>query len=80
MPTYHDVEVEFDGNRIRIFNGGYGLRLTRTRAGGWELWNATSGRDELLAGEFHTVPLRVLVAGVVICGATNPAPVNVQGE
>lgn len=66
--TYHDVEVEFGGKRIRLFDASYGLLLRCTRATGWELWNTWDGTEELLAGEYHTTPLRVFVAGVVVCG------------
>lgn len=70
--SYHDVEVEFDGKRVRLFDAGYGLMLTCTRMGGWELWNKWAGKEELLAGEYHTIPLRVIVDGVVVCGDVSP--------
>ena len=66
--TYNDVEVEFNGNRKRLTDSSYGLRLTCTRASGWELWNIWGYKEELLAGEFHTNPLTVFVGGDVVCG------------
>lgn len=69
--SYHDVEVEYGGKRFRLFDVSYGLRLTCTRAGGWELWNMWEGKEEFLAGEFRDPPLRVYVAGVLICGVAN---------
>jgi len=65
--SYRDVEVEYKGDRFSLFDS-YALRLTCTCAGGWELWNTWEGKEELLAGEFDVVPLRVYVAGVLVCG------------
>jgi hypothetical protein len=70
--TYHDVEFQIgDGPRERIFNEGYSLMITCTRAGGWELWGGTShdtNERVLMAGEYNAVPLCLYVAGVQICG------------
>lgn len=66
--SYHDVEVEFNGLRVALFDASWGLRLTCTRFGGWELWNLWDGKEALLAGEYNAVPLRVYVSGVMICG------------
>ena len=65
--SYHDVEVEFNGNRFSLF-GAYTYRLTCTCAGGWELWGLLDGKEKLLAGEFDEAPLRIYVDGVLICG------------
>lgn len=73
--TYHDVEVEWGGKRVRLFDAGYGLLLTCCRVAGWELWNRWGGKEELLAGEYHTTPLKVFVAGQLVCGRERrPAP------
>lgn len=66
--SYHDVEVEFGGKRLRLFDAGYGLLLTCNRASGWRLWNTWGGRDELLAGEYDEPILRIYVAGALVCG------------
>lgn len=67
--SYHDVVVHVAGGRAyRIFDSAYGLRLTCTRAGGWELWNVWGGKEELLAGEYGSTRLSVVVDGIVICG------------
>jgi hypothetical protein len=70
--SYHDVEVEFSGKRIRLFDASYGLLLSCTRCGGWELWNRLGGKEELLAGEYNEIQLRVYVAGILICGKASP--------
>jgi hypothetical protein len=70
--SYHDVEVEFGGNRYRLFDVSYGLMLTCTRMGGWELWNRWDGKDELLASEYGTIKLTVIVDGIVVCGEVPP--------
>lgn len=70
--SYHDVEVEFSGKRMRLFDASYGLLLSCTRCGGWELWNRWGGKEELLAGEYNEIPLRVYVAGILICGKASP--------
>jgi hypothetical protein len=67
--SYHDVEVEYEGGRFHIFDMPYSWHLTCTRAGGWELWDMWCAEGKLLAGEFNKrKPLRVYVAGVLICG------------
>lgn len=39
MLSYHDVEVEFEGQpRIAIFNAPFNWELTCTRTAGWQLW------------------------------------------
>lgn len=62
--SYHDVEVEFGEVREKVFNLPFNIKLTCTRVGGWELWD----QDKLLAGEYGEVPLKVYVAGNLICG------------
>ena len=64
--SYHDVVVSFGDKKIPLFDASYGLMLTCTRAGGWELWNRWGGTEELLAGEFNEVPLTIEVAGHAI--------------
>jgi hypothetical protein len=48
--------------RTSIFNLPYGLMVTCTRPGGWELWQDTN----LIAGEYDPRGLRLNVAGHVI--------------
>jgi hypothetical protein len=67
-PTYHDVVVQIKGQDYRLFDHSYGLRLTCTRAGGWELWNMWGGKEELLGGEFAGLgPFSISVQGMLIC-------------
>ncbi len=67
-PTYHDVIVHAAGRDLRLFDHSYGLRLTCTRAGGWELWNMWGGEEELLGGEYAGLgPFSVSVQGMIIC-------------
>jgi hypothetical protein len=54
LPSYHDLHITTATiPRTSIFNLGYGLEVTCTRARGWALWNHWSGKDELLAGEYE---------------------------
>lgn len=40
MLSYHDVEIEFEGQpRIAFSSGPFSWELTCTRAGGWQLWD-----------------------------------------
>jgi hypothetical protein len=71
--SYHDVEVGFDGKRGKLFDLSYGLELTCTRAGGWQLWNKWEGRSTLVAGEYDSPELMVWVAGVLVCGSEGGA-------
>lgn len=62
-PTYHDVHVTTEGvERTSIFNLPYGYELSCNRVGGW---NLRFGPTQV-AGEYDK-PLRIDVAGVVIC-------------
>lgn len=70
--SYHDVVVSFGGQRHRLFDVSYGLQLQCTRVAGWELWNRWGGVNELLAGEFHTVPLTVEVGEFKILDGITP--------
>ena len=74
--SYHDVVVYVDGTAYRI-GDRFGLLLTCTRSGGWELWadvdadqkpnGVTSHEQKLIGGEYSGHDFRVEVAGVVIC-------------
>jgi hypothetical protein len=66
-PSYHDVVVFAGDQRLRLFDCSYGLQLQCTRSAGWELWNVWDGKEEFLAGEYSSKPLRIEVRGVVIC-------------
>jgi hypothetical protein len=67
-PTYHDVIVSVKGKDYRLFDHSYGLRLTCTRAGGWELWNMWGGKEELMGGEYAGLgPFSITVQGMTIC-------------
>lgn len=68
MPSYHDVEVEFNGKRMRLFTSSYGFELTCNRVGGWRLWHKWQGEYKLLAGEYDEPRLRVYIAGSLVCG------------
>jgi hypothetical protein len=66
-PTYHDVVVFVEGQRIGLFNSSYGLQLHCTRSAGWQLWNVWDGKEELLGGEYSNKDFRIEVRGAVIC-------------
>ncbi len=70
MSSYHDIDVAFNGKRIRLFDAIYGLELTCTRVSGWQLWYTGDGREkaELLASEYGEIKLRIYVAGTMILG------------
>jgi hypothetical protein len=67
VSTYHDLEFQIgDEPRRKLSDEPFAFQITCTRAAGWELW--VHGRHmAVVAGEFHTVPLRLYVAGVQIC-------------
>lgn len=69
--SYHDVSVEYGGERIKLFDAGYRLLLTCTRSGGWELWGGSILAKEgktLLAGEFDPdKPLKVFIGATCVC-------------
>lgn len=64
--SYHDVEVQFDGQRIRLFDASYSLMLTCTRAGGWRLYTRFNGEEKLLAGEYDNPPLEIFINGIQV--------------
>ena len=71
MLSYHDVEVEFEGQpRIALFNGPFSWELTCTRAGAWQLWKYMGqGSSRLIADEYggDEVPrLSIWVGGVQV--------------
>lgn len=66
-PSYHDLYITTATlQRTSIFNLSYGLQVTCTRVGGWQLWNIWGGKEELLAGEYDGNGLRLDVGGHVI--------------
>jgi hypothetical protein len=62
--SYHDIEVEFDGKRVRLFDAPFSWNLMCARTTGWQLRE----NETLLAGEYDTMLLRVYVAGQLVCG------------
>lgn len=52
--SYHDLHITTaEIPRTSIFNLPYGLQVTCTRVGGWQLWAHPDGSvEQLLAGEF----------------------------
>jgi len=71
--SYHDVVVFVNDKPMRVFDASYGMLLTCTRAGGWELWENWRGVKNLLAGEYHeTNVLRIEIAGIPILGTNKP--------
>jgi hypothetical protein len=77
-PTYHDLYITAPGiPRTSIFSLGYGLRVTCTRVGGWQVWHMTEGvaGGTLIGGEYggpgHWLTLDV--AGHIITDS-RPAP------
>lgn len=65
--SYHDLHITTaDLSRSSIFDLPYGLLVTCTRTGGWELWDRSEGKEDLLAGEFGDKGLRLDVGGHVI--------------
>ena len=67
MPSYHDLYITTSKiPRTSIFNLPYGLSVTCTRTGGWELWNGMTPGAKLLAGEYDNEGLRLDVDGTVI--------------
>jgi hypothetical protein len=66
-PSYHDLHITTATlERTSIFDLSYGLQVTCTRAGGWQLWNTWGGKEELLAGEYDGNGLRLDVGGNII--------------
>lgn len=62
-PTYHDVHIQTAQiERTSISNLPYYYKLMCTRTGGWELFKG----DELVAGEYDKVGIRVDVNGLII--------------
>ena len=68
--SYHDLEIETaDIPKTSIFDLPYGLELTCTRTGGWQLWDRGGVREEsipLIAGEYDDNWLRLTVGDTVI--------------
>lgn len=86
-PSYHDLHITTASiPRTSIFNLPYGLEVTCTRTGGWQLWDMNQmqehalgsalprGKGRLLAGEYDGTEkgLRLDVAGHVICDSLTP--------
>lgn len=72
--SYHDVVVYAQGKdgmvrAYRLFDACYDLRLTCTRAGGWELWRMLRPHEQLLGGEFLGPSFCVAAAGIPLCGS-----------
>jgi hypothetical protein len=54
--SYHDLHITTPTiKRASIFDLPYGLMVTCTRTGGWELWNNWSGKKECIAGEYGSI-------------------------
>ena len=66
-PSYHDVVVYANGEKYFI-GRDYGLLLTCSRAGGWELWKNWGGKQLPLGGEYSGKDFCVAVRGVAVCG------------
>lgn len=49
--SYHDVIV-YVGNVAYKPSENFGLLLTCTKVGGWELWNRWYGKETKIGGEF----------------------------
>ncbi len=66
--SYHDLEIETAHmSRTSIFDLPYGLEVTCTKVGGWQLWNTNfKPTAELLAGEYDENWLRLFVGGATI--------------
>ena len=75
--SYHDVYFSVGAQaRQRLFDSSFSYQITITRIGGVELWHGDDdGKLELVAGEFHSIPLRIHVGGVTF--GSNP---NQEGE
>jgi hypothetical protein len=65
--SYHDVIVYINEKSYRIFDCSYGLQLTCTRAGGWELWDYWDDHEVLIGGEYNGDNFRIEVDGIIIC-------------
>jgi len=62
--SYHDVSVIVNGKIFKISND-YGLLLTYTRIGGWQLWyNQT---NKLIGGEYDSKEFKIQIGSTVIC-------------
>lgn len=74
-PSYHDLYITTDETpRISIFNLPFGVRVTCTRTGGWEIWDHSTKPERLLAGEYDDKGLRLDVNGVVIVDSLTEKP------
>lgn len=74
MFSCHDVEVEFEGQpRIALFDAPYGLELSCTRTGGWQMWkhNLRDGTSAILAGEYCVIRLSIWIKGIQILDRTS---------
>ena len=63
---YQEVVVQVGEQEYRIFNRPYGIILTCTRLGGWELWERWKTGECLLGGEFQDTSFSIHVNGVCI--------------
>lgn len=85
-PSYHDLYVTTaDMRRTSIFNLPFGITVTCTRTGGWELWRSNGGDCrtwERVAGEYELEDWLVLdVNGTVIVDGRSETTTNPpQGE
>jgi hypothetical protein len=69
-PSYHDLHVTLpDMERASIFNLPYGIEVTCMRTTGWRVYmhHGSGTEPELLGGEYDNKPIRVDVAGFVVC-------------
>ena len=65
--SYHDVVVYVDGVPFKI-KDTYGLELSCTRVGGWQLWLRKSESEcVLIGGEYEESSFSVVVGGIVVC-------------
>lgn len=64
--SYHDLSVIVNG-KVYVPSNDYGLSLTCTRVGGWELW----GGESLIGGEFnYDAEFKIKMGDVVVFDAS----------
>lgn len=64
--SYHDVHVETERIKGRLFDLPYGYFLRCCRVGGWELWHHGEREQVLVAGEYDENWLVVRCGDVVV--------------
>jgi len=75
-PSYHDLYITLpDMERTSIFNLPYAVEVMCRRTTGWRVYmdRGRGEEPELIGGEYDFKPMRMDVAGFVICDSLTNA-------